>query len=109
MICWMKRLPSSSRGCALPAKINCTGRFLSCASFTMLSNCWKISGAFVSGKAAREANGQRIGIQQVIEADEIALRHALVLEQQTAADEFNHLAPQFVAQRPKLFIGNKRR
>ena len=65
--------------------------------------------ALVSRKAAREADGQRVGIQQAVEADEIALGHALVLEQQPAADELDHLAPQFVAQRPKLLVGNKRR
>ncbi len=30
--------------------------------------------AFVGGEAAREADGQRVGIQQMVEADEIALR-----------------------------------
>ena len=63
--------------------------------------------AFVSGEAAREADGQRVGIQQMVEADEIALRRALVLKQQTAAREFNQFAAQFVTQRPEFLVGNK--
>ena len=42
---WMKRLPSSSRGWALPAKMNCTGRFVSRVRRTIFSNCWNTSGA----------------------------------------------------------------
>ena len=63
--------------------------------------------AFVGGEAAGEADGQRVGIQQLVEADEIALRDALALEQQTAAGEFDQFAAQFVAQRPEFLVGDK--
>ena len=63
--------------------------------------------AFVGGEAAREADGQRVGIQQMVEADEIALRDALRLEQQPAAGELDQFAAQLVAQRPEFLVGNK--
>ena len=78
----MKRLPSSSRGCALPAKINWIGRCLSLHElhdvFELLENQRR---ALVGGKAAGETDGQRVGIQQLVEADEIARRDALALLQ----------------------------
>ena len=40
----------------------------------------------------------------MIEGNEIALRHALALEQEPAAHELQHLAAQNVAQRPELFV-----
>ena len=74
MICWMNRLPSSSRGCALPAKMNWIGPLLVVSEFhdvvELLENQ---RGAFVSGEAPRKADGQRVGIQQMIEVDVIAL------------------------------------
>ena len=63
--------------------------------------------ALVGGETAGEADGQRVGIQQLIEGDEIALRQALALEQQAAAGEFDQFAAQFVAQRPEFLVGNK--
>ena len=74
----MKRLPSSSRGCALPAKMNWTGRCLSCAQFhDVLELLEDQRRALVGGEAAGEADGQRVGIQQMVEPDEVALRDAL--------------------------------
>ena len=63
--------------------------------------------AFVGGKAARKTDGQRVGIQQLVEADEIARRDALALQQQPAAGKFDQLAPQLVTQRPEFLVGNK--
>ena len=48
--------------------------------------------AFVSGEAPREANRERVGIQQMIETDEIALAQFLILKQQTASRKFDQLA-----------------
>ena len=63
--------------------------------------------AFVGGEAARETDGQRVGIEQLIEGDEIALREALVLEQQAAAGEFDQFAAQLVAQRPEFLVADE--
>src|SRR5579864_4745489 len=45
--------------------------------------------AFVSSEAAREADGQRVGREQMIEADVFAGRDALVLMEQFAAGKFD--------------------
>src|SRR5581483_10950969 len=66
-------------------------------------------GALVSREAAREANGQRIRIQQLIERDEISLRQALPLNGQTPAREFDQLAAQPITQRPDFLVRNERR
>ena len=60
--------------------------------------------ALVSGEAPRKANGQRVGIQQLIESDKIRLRLALA---QAAAGKLDQFPPQFVAQRPEFFVGNE--
>ena len=43
----------------------------------------------------------------MVERDEIALREALALDEQTAAGELDELAAQPVAQRPDFFVGNE--
>src|SRR5688572_15089972 len=65
--------------------------------------------AFVSGEAARKANGQGIGVQQLIEGDKVSLGEPLSLDQEAAAGEFDQLAAQTITQRPDLFVGNERR
>src|SRR5260221_9192453 len=63
--------------------------------------------AFVGRETTCKANGQRIGIEQLIEGDEIALRQALSLQEQPPARKFNQLPPQPVAQGPQLLVRNK--
>src|SRR5665213_560468 len=63
--------------------------------------------AFVSRETAREADGERVGIQEMIETDVVALREALALEQQSAAAEFNQFAAQLVTERPEFLVRNK--
>ena len=63
---WMNALPASSRGCALPAKMNCGALRASRVSFTMLSNCSKSGGALVGGEPPRKTDGQRVRIEQGI-------------------------------------------
>src|SRR5207249_936577 len=41
--------------------------------------------AFIGGETAGEADGQRVGIEQLIESDEVALGQALALDEQAAA------------------------
>src|SRR5262249_6294758 len=61
----------------------------------------------VGGETTRKTDGQGVGIQQLIERDEISLRQPLALNQQPPAGELNQLAPQPVAKRPQLFVGKK--
>ncbi len=63
--------------------------------------------ALVGGKPAREADGQRVGIQQLVERDEIAVRQALALDQQPPAGKLDQLAAQLVAQGPEFLVGNE--
>ena len=63
--------------------------------------------ALVRGEAAGKTDGQRIGIEQVIESDEVVLRQPLALNQQTPAAEFDQLAAQVVTQRPKFLVRDK--
>src|SRR5665213_3266717 len=63
--------------------------------------------AFVSGEAAREADGQRVEVQETVEADIIAGGGALVLLEQAASRKFDEFAAQFVAQGPQFLVGNK--
>ena len=76
----------------------------------MFSNCWKISGAALVGrKPPREADGQRVGIQQMIERDEVAVGQTLLLNQQPPPRKFDQFAPQLIAQGPELLIGDELR
>ena len=63
--------------------------------------------AFVGGKPAREPDGQRVGIQQVVEPDVIARRDLVALLQQAAPGEFDQFAAQPVAQCPQLLVREK--
>ena len=63
----------------------------------------------VRGKPAREADGQRIRIEQVIERDEIARIGSMFLILQSAACEFDQLAAQPITQRPEFLITDERR
>ena len=63
--------------------------------------------ALVGGEAPRKADGQRVGVQQMVEVDVIALGGALALDQQTAPHELNHLAPQMITQRPQFLVRNE--
>src|SRR5438876_5030138 len=62
---------------------------------------------FISGKSAGKADGQRVGIEQGIESNEITMGQALALEEQPPPREFDQFAPQVVTQRPKFLVGNK--
>ncbi len=63
-------------------------------------------GALVGGEAAREADGQRVGIEQRVEGDEVLMRAALPLEE-AAAGELDQLAAQIVAQGPEFLVGDE--
>ena len=79
----MSALPPSSRGCALPAKMNCTGRV---ESFSSLSQAILVGeqerAAFVGGETSRETDGENFRIENAISranglgrfADAFALR-----------------------------------
>src|SRR5205807_1714409 len=63
--------------------------------------------ALVSCEPARETDGQRIRIEQLIESDEIAVSETLTLDEQPTPGELNQFAAQVIAQSPKFFIGYK--
>ena len=65
--------------------------------------------ALVGGKPPREADGQRVRVQQLIERDEVAVRQALALDQQPAPGKLDQLPAQLVAQRPELLVGDELR
>src|SRR6267142_2549466 len=60
--------------------------------------------AFIRGKAASETDRQRVGIEQLIEGDEIPLAEALALEEEAAAGELDQFTPQLVPERPQFLI-----
>src|SRR5262245_47642238 len=62
---------------------------------------------FVSGETAREANGQCVDVEQLINCDKFALRESLALDQQSAAGKFDQFATQSVTTRPDLFVRNE--
>src|SRR5438034_420386 len=64
-------------------------------------------GALVRGKATREPDGERVGIEQLIEGDEIALTEAAPLDQQTPAGKLDQFPAQLVAQSPDLLVGKE--
>ena len=64
-------------------------------------------GAFVGGKAAGEADGQGIGIEQLVEGDEVALGEGLALDEQAAPGELDQLAAEFIAQGPEFLVGDE--
>src|ERR1017187_7018970 len=63
--------------------------------------------SLVGRKAARKADRQRVGIKQVIERDEVAVRQSLALDQQPPPRKLDKLAAQLGAQRPELLVGNE--
>ena len=65
--------------------------------------------AFVGGKAPGETDGECVRVQQMIEADIITGRDPLALEHDAPPGKFDEFAAEFVAQRPKFFVGDKRR
>src|ERR1035441_3497412 len=66
-------------------------------------------GALVGGEAAGKTDGEGVGIEQLIEGDEIRLRQALALDEEAAAGELDQFAAQLEAQGPKLLVGNESR
>ena len=48
-------------------------------------------GAFVSGKPPCKADGQGVGIQQLVERDEISMGEPLALDEQTPAGELDQV------------------
>src|SRR5215469_11203324 len=65
--------------------------------------------ALIRGKPARETNRQGIGIEQMVEANEIAGRHTCRHVKGTAADKLNHFTPLPITQCPQLLVRNERR
>ena len=62
--CWMRRLPSSSAGCDLPAITNCTGRSgLVRIAFSRSGSLQHEGEALVGRHAAGEADGERVGVE----------------------------------------------
>ena len=66
-------------------------------------------GALVGGEAPGKADRERIGVEQVIERNKVLWLRAVLLILQPPPRELDQLAPQAVAQRPKLFVADKRR
>src|ERR1700677_3793997 len=64
--------------------------------------------AFVGGKTPCKTNRQRVRIEQMVKANEIACRYACGHIERPAADKLNHLAPLAVTQRPQFLVRNKR-
>src|SRR5512138_2270072 len=54
--------------------------------------------ALVSRKTPGEPNGQRVRVQQLVESDEIALRQALPLNQQSPSGKLDEFTPKLVSQ-----------
>ncbi len=106
-ICWINSLPASSRGCALPAKMICTGRsgWLR-MRLQPLHVAQHQRGPLVGGEAAREADGQGVRVQHFVGRVDVRLRRAATLQlgAQVAAREGHQPlpaalvgAPQFLA------------
>src|SRR4051812_36363585 len=64
-------------------------------------------GSLVGRETARETDSERVGIQQLVERDEVPLAKALALEEQTASSELDQFAAQIVTQGPEFFVGNE--
>ena len=62
--------------------------------------------ALVGGKAPGEANGQRVGIEQMIVLDKAALAGFRIINQ-SASGKVDQLAAQAASQRPEFLVGNK--
>ena len=64
--------------------------------------------AFVGGEPARETDGQRVGIQQMVEADEIARRRAAGCWSNRRRRTNSIISRRkLVAQRPEFLVGDK--
>ena len=63
--------------------------------------------ALVGGEAAGEPDGQRVGIEQMIEGDEVALAEAFALDEQAAAAELDQFPAQPVTERPEFLVSDK--
>src|SRR5262249_15971288 len=61
--------------------------------------------ALIGRETAREADRQRVRVQQLVEGDEISLRQSLALDQKPPPGELDQFAAQSVAQRPDLLVG----
>ena len=58
--------------------------------------------AFVGGEPPGKPDGQRVGVEQLVEGDEVAVGQALALDQQPAAGKLDQFAAQLVAQAPRV-------
>ena len=99
----------SSAGCALPAKMICTGRSgVVQDPREPLGIVEDQLGPLVAGEAAREADRQRVGIEQRAGGDDA--RRADVLDgpalARALADEGEEIAAQRLAHGPELLVGN---
>ena len=63
--------------------------------------------ALVGGEAAGEPDGQRVGIEQMIEGDEIPLAKGLALDEQAAAGELDQFTAQPVTERPEFLVSDE--
>src|SRR5215203_5526815 len=64
-------------------------------------------GAFVGGEASGKTNRQRVGIEQLIEGNKIALGQPLSLNEQSPPGEFNQFAAQLITECPEFLVGNE--
>ena len=64
--------------------------------------------ALVGGEAPGETDRQRVRVEQVVERNEVAWLRAMLLVLQPSPGELDQLAPQPVAQRPKLLVADER-
>src|SRR5208282_83065 len=65
--------------------------------------------ALIGRKPARETNGQRVRVEQLIEGNKVPVRQSLALNQEPPPGKLDELAAQPVAQGPDFFVGNELR
>ena len=104
--------PGSSAGCALPAKMNSTGRAGSPTIWRSQSRFSNSSvGALVGGEAAREADGEHVRVDRIGELQQaVEVRLAAVVAEVLLADavahQVQHLRLERLAHAPEHVVGN---
>ena len=100
----------SSAGCALPAKMICTGRSRRVEDAREpLRIVEDQLGPLVAGEAAREADRQRVRVEQRAGGDDARRADVLVgpALARALADEREQIAAQRLAHRPQLLVGDR--
>ncbi len=111
MIWRISSLPGWSFGCALPAKMNCTGRSAIVEDARQaLRVAQEQVRPLVGGEAAREADRQRLGIEHLVGVGDLRPVDAppLQLRLQPAAREAHQTLAQALVAAPQLGVGNAR-